>query len=474
MPEELEKLNNENGESVVVHETDKDLDSHVEELLERDAEVAELLPHVDQQDPADAADTLERLEADESLELLDAMDDDRAAEALAQVIPELAATMLRDLPEEYAAVLLSRMPPDDAADLTQALPRDVAAGILSKMHPKSAAKIGKLAVYDPESAGGMMTTDIMVVRQWIRIGEAIDAIKRNSINEVQSDVYVVDENKELVGTIRLRTLLIEDDNDAVADHMTEMKHTVPPDMDREDVARLFERLDLITMPVVDARGRILGMVTIDDIVDTLTAEATEDALKQVGSTGKEGVHSKLWTKLKGRLPWLMMNVPLAALGAAVILQFEELITELAIVAVLYPIIANQAGNTGHQSMAITLRGLVLGEIRKERVLPLVFKEVGFGAVAGVVIGLIFLLGIWGLGAAGIDGLTLRVGVIAGVSMAGALTVSSFLGTGTPLMMDRAGLDPATASSILITMLTDAVSYFTFLGLAFVTKAWVMG
>jgi magnesium transporter len=251
--------------------------------------------------------------------------------------------------------------------------------------------------------------------------------------------------------------------------------SVPPEMDRERVAEIFARYDLLTMPVIDDHGRILGMITIDDVVDILQAEATEDALKQVGVSGAEAIFASVPQKLRGRFPWLLANLFMSQLGSVALLIYADLIALIPVVAVFYPIIANQSGNSGNQSMAVTLRGIVLGQIKPERIAGLIRKELLFGLTCGVLIGTVFGVGASIVGplvsAAPISGLW--IGIVAGAAMTAALGVSCLIGVGVPLVLKRFGQDPATASSIFVTMLTDAISYATFLTLVFLMRDLVI-
>ena len=275
--------------------------------------------------------------------------------------------------------------------------------------------------------------------------------------------------------------MLTDDDERVDAFMERAVGSVEPTVDREEVARQFERYDHVSLPVVDAHQRVMGVITIDDVIDIIEAEQTEDALKQVGAGAGEAVYSGIGAKLRSRFPWLAVNLGLASIGASVILLFEDMLRELTLVAVLYPVIANQSGNAGQQSLAITLRGLVLGKIHPDQVRGLLVRELAFGCATGVGIGAIFagaiaLLGMAGdiLGMTFLAGFDWRLGLIAGISMAGALDVGCFIGAATPLVMHRLRVDPATSSAIFVTMFTDALSYATFLGLVFITRGWLMG
>jgi magnesium transporter len=460
--------------------THDDYDAAVDRLLDEDAGAEELAPAVELQEGPDAADTIERLEREAQAELVQEMDDARAAEALAHMDPALAATVLLDLSPDDAARLLTMMEPDDAADELQNLPADVRTDILSRMHPKRAAVLGKLALYDPESAGGVMTTDILVIRVGMTIGQAIEQVKRLSLCEDQLDIYAVDDQKRLVGAISPYTLLRIDDAEKVADHLETDLDSTRPDVDREAVARIFERYDYLTMPVVDEHDRVLGMITIDDVIDVIQAEASEDALKQVGAGGRESVMSPVRAKVRGRTPWLFVNIFTASAAASVLLAFDDVIALIPVAAVIFPIIANQSGNAGFQSLAVTLRGLVLDEVRPERVRPLLLRETTFGFISGVLLGIFAAGVVAALGAAGtalgfevFEAFTWRLGAVAGVALAVALAFSCFVGTAIPLLMRKVGFDPHAASSIFLIMLTDMLSFAAFLGLVVLLKSWVV-
>ncbi|MFI4853437.1 MAG: magnesium transporter [Phycisphaerales bacterium JB065] len=466
--------------TVAEADTKSEADQEVERLLGEDAPVEQLKPHVEEQDAPEAADTIESLDKAEQVALVHEMDNTSAAEALVHMDAALAATVLFDLDEAESVELIELMEPDDAADLLQKLPAERRAALLATMHPRRAAVLAKLALYDPESAGGIMTTDIVVLRSGQTIGQAIDRIKKQKLRDDQPYIYVVDDMKRLLGTISLRELLIVDDDEAIADHIDADIDSVLPETDREEVAKLFERYDYLTMPVVDQNRRILGMITIDDVIDIIAAETTEDALKQVGAGSDEQVISTIRAKLKGRLPWLAVNLGTASMAAAAVLPFQDAIELIPVVAVIFPIIANQAGNTGFQSLAVTLRGLVLGEIRKDRIRPLFLRELAFGLLSGATIGVIVFLLIIGLGALGrsmdiglFSGFSWRLGLVAGAAMNGVMIVGCVVGTAVPLVMKRLGADPAAASSIFLIMLTDMFSFATFLGMVYVLRDWLI-
>ena len=478
--EDIKPVDEQRGDSVdapVLHREDDEGESGLREDLAAlidGATPSEIAPHLENEDAADAADALEAMEPGTTAEVLHRMENEAAAEALANMALPLAVSALEDLRPAEGAALLELMADDDAADLLQELPDDTTRSLLARMEPKRAADLGKLVLYDPQTAGGLMTTDIRVVREDLTIGQALERLKHRSLRDDQYDIYVVDRDKKLTGTISLHTLVVVDDAEPVASWTERDIDTLHTGLDQEEVARLFDRYDYITMPVVDDEGRVMGMVTIDDIIDILREEQTEDAYKQVGAGVGEAVYSDVRTKLKGRFPWLVLNLLTAQAGSAAILIFHDMLVLVPVVAVIYPVIANQAGNAGQQSLAVTLRGIVLGEIRPERVTPLILRELSYSVLSGLGIGIIFGLAVSGVALMGVGGgFTWEIGVVAGMAMMGALSVSCVVGTLIPLALDKFGFDPATASSIFLTMMTDALSYLTFLGLVFLMQGWLV-
>lgn len=454
-------------------------DDRVAEMLaEDDYTPEELASAVEEQDAPDAADTLEDLEPEESLAVVKEMEEESAAEALAHMDHALAATVLMDLGEGEAAELLGLMEPDDAADLLQALTADKRSATLLAMPSRQAALLGKLAEYPAESAGGLMTTEVVSLPESLTASEATERLRTDPVftREGVSGlyVYVTDQDGRLSGVLELRRLLMSPAGSRLSEIMIGDVDAIPPDMDQEEVAHEFERYDYIALPVVDREHRLLGVVTIDDVVDIIQAEQTEDIHKIVGAGARESVSSSVGDKLRGRLPWLAVNLVTSQVAAVVVFGFRDLIYQLTVLAALMPVIANQAGNAGQQSLAVTLRGMVLGEVRGKQAATIVARELVVGLLTGLCVGALLAIGAWLIGAAGwVEGLDWRLGIVGGVAMTGALSMGCLVGAGLPLLMERLGRDPATASSIFLTMVTDSTSFATFLGIAWLLRAWLL-
>ena len=451
-------------------------DERVAELLEHSIDVSVLADAVQQQEAADAADTLETLQQEEAAEVLEQMDDQSAADALAEMQMPLAVGVMEDLVEDdlaYATRLLELMAPDDAADLLQAMGESYRQEALAALTLATAAQLRDLIDYDRESAGGLMTTDFLALKERMTVAQATDVIRASTIGPSVQHLLVVRDDGRLVGIIGLRDLLLAGPDHPIAELMNQTVKAVRTDLDREQVAREFDRYDFSMLPVVDLDDRLIGVVTVDDVIDIIRAEDTEDVQKSVGAGAVEAVYSGLGEKFRGRFPWLVVSLFTTCVAVIVVLQFENLIRELAILAVLMPMIAAQAGNAGHQALAVTLRGIVLEEVRPGRVVPLVLREGAVGLLTGLILGVVVGIALTLLSAV-MDSVSWRLGVVAAVSMALSTGIGTLAGSSVPLLMRRLGADPATASAIFLIMITDAVAFATFLGCAQLLSGWLIG
>jgi magnesium transporter len=441
-------------------------DLRVEELMQHSIDVPELADAVEAQEPADAAVTLESLRETEAVEVLAEMDVDAAAEALAYMQTPLAVSMLQDLIDDEPALagkFLEEMAPDDATDLLQALPVRDRERLLASMASGDARRLRELMVYAPDSAGGMMTTQHFSVREAMTVAEATESIRRHDGAEILQHAFVTDAKGHLKGIISLRRLLVAKPSDRIADICERTVDAIAPDIDREEVAREFERYRYAALPVVDAHHRLLGVVTVDDVIDIIRAEGTEDAQRMVGAGREEAVYSSVGVKFRGRFPWLLVNLVTSSIGALVVLRYQGLIAEIAVLAAVMPLVANQSGNAGQQSLAVTLRGIVLDQIRPRRAMPHIVRETSVGLVNGIICGVMV-----GSAVAGIElalGRPWQIGAVIALSMACTLMIGCLTGSTLPLLMKRMGADPATASTIFLTMVTDTMSFLVFLGLA---------
>ncbi len=452
-------------------------DERVEELLDKpQIDVPELADAVEQQEASDAAETLEQIGEAAAMEVIEEMETESAAEALAHMHPSLAVSVLEDLVEEdpaYAGKLIEEMEPDDATDLLQNLPDESRDRLLGTLGKVEAVKFRRLLEYPEKSAGGMMTTDYLAVRDSMTVREATEAIRRAEAGEDWLYVFVVDWRGRLQGRATMRALLLADPSQRVTEISERRVDAVKPDVDREDVAREFEKYDYLVLPVVDEEDRMLGVITVDDVVDAIRQEGTESAQAMVGAGREEAVFSSVADKLRGRLPWLFVNLFTSSLAAIVVLQFDYLVTSVALLAAIMPVIANQAGNAGQQSLAVTLRGIVLDEVREGSALRLVRREAMVGIINGTICGVLVGLCVGIIESIAHPETELwKVGFIVAIAMTVALAVGTLVGSSLPLVVRRYGADPATASTIFLTMVTDSMSFLVFLGLVASMSGWI--
>ena len=449
-------------------------DALVDDLIESDASPELIADAVEQQDAADAATTLEALPQDEASDVVGEMEVDAAADALSHMSIPLAVSVIEDLIEEnpsFAGRMLSEMAPDDATDLLQALPKQDRDRLLALMGVGTALNLRELMVHPRESAGGMMTTQYLSVRENESVAEAIEHIRRGEPIEHAQQAFVTDRKGRLKGTIGLRKLLVSRSGELISDICERHVDAVSPELDRELLAREFEKYDYLELPIVDHSQRLLGIVTVDDVIDIIRAEGTEDAQRMVGAGKEEGAYSTVIQKLRGRFVWLVINLLTCAVGAVVVLQFEGMIKELAFLAVLMPVIANQSGTAGQQSLAVTLRGIVLDQLLPRHTSTHIRRELTAGLINGVLCGM--LLGGFVAVFKIMNGESWHIGIVIAISMSTTMMIGCATGSAMPLIMRRLGFDPATASTIFLTMVTDSMSFFIFLGIASLVGPWIL-
>jgi magnesium transporter len=409
--------------------------------------------------PSDVADLVEGLErAEDRIRLLGALPVELASETLAEMEEgEERAELLAALEPATGAELLHELADDDAADLIGELEPEERQRLLDALPVEEAGDLRGLLLYDEETAGGLMTTDVVAVVGTLTAQDALEQVRIQG-REVEDfyTVFVVDERYRLLGTVRLDDLVIADADEAV-ENMVEPVSSVLPDLDQEEVGRLIARYNLAALPVVNEFGVLLGRITFDDVIDVIEAEQTEDILRLAGVTDEDELRHDWASSVRTRLPWLMLNLLTASLAASVILLFEDTIDQVITLAFIAPIIAAMGGSSGTQSLAVTIRRITVEGSRVPR--GFVGREILIGLVNG---------GALGLGMAGI-GLVVggdpMLGVVVLLAMWGNQVVAGFAGAFIPTALDRMGIDPSVASSVFVHTLTDLCGFFLLLGLA---------
>ena len=411
--------------------------------------------------PADAADHLENLPLKEQVLVIQDMALDDAAESLVEMERPERTELLKELPPDYAADLLENMSPDDAADILDELDSEHQARLLRRVEDDDATEIRTLMTFDPETAGGVMNTEVVVLDQGLTADQAISFIRKSiEDSEIPYYGYVVDQDDRLVGVLSLRNLILAKPGKFLTDLVAgQTLIAATHDMDQEEVAQLLERYNFLALPVTDHEGRLLGVVTHDDVIDIIHEEASEDMLGMVGA-GHDETMDTPWLRSVGmRLPWLLVNVANSAIAAWVVHLFEGTIADMAVLAALMPIVANQAGNAGQQSLAVMIRQLAVERFDRRKAWMAVLRETKVGLTNGVFIAFVVMAGVFLL-----THNTSLAGIFA-VALGLDMIIGNATGAMIPLVLRELGRDPAQASSIFLTTITDSCGFFIFLGLA---------
>lgn len=411
--------------------------------------------------PADLAELLEELEDDQRTAVLQLLSEETAAEAISEMEPEDQASILTNMEEGRAEAILEEMSADDVADLVGDLPPHQAGAILQLMDSEDATDVRELLGFRSDTAGGIMTTEYISVHSSLTAEEAIDEMRRAApAAETAYYVYVVNAQEQLVGVLSLRELIIAQPKALVKDIMRPGVVAVHVNEDQEEVARLVKKYNLLAVPVTDDQQVLRGIVTVDDVLDVLEEEATEDIYRAGGVSDAEqdlDLEAGIWPSIKARLPWLMGLLFLSLVSGKVIEHFDPLMDRVSTLAIFITTMAGGAGNAATQALTVVVRGLATGEIEKSRFWWVVWREARIGLTIGLICGLV-------LGAtATIWHGSLSLGLIVGLAISINLMLAKAAGSVVPVMIQKIGLDPAVASGPFIATVTDTTSmlvYFT--------------
>jgi magnesium transporter len=436
------------------------------ELARRDPDSAEAYLDTHQEEweglaeaePHNAADILEALDEVGAAELLAELGTTEAAEILDEMRPEAAADVLEEMPPEEAAEFIAEMDADQAADLLGAFDEETRDLVLAALRPEASAEIAGLMQYPPDSAGGMMTREIASLPRGITAGEAIEALRRlhDELGSNLRYVYVVDDDRLLLGVVSFRDLVFARPGTGLDEVMVHDPVRVTASTDREEVTELVQRYHLIAVPVTDDAGRLIGIVRFDEALEAARAEASEDMSVMVGAGAEETVFTPVPLSVQRRLPWITVNLFIGLLIAFAIDPFRETIEQNSELAILMPMVALLGGNSGAQSLAVIIRSMAVGELPHGRAWRAIRREVMVGVVNAIAMAMLAGIAAWVV--SGSSTIATVVLVAVGVNMVAA----GFAGAGIPVAMRRIGLDPALASNIFLTMITDLVGFGGFL------------
>jgi magnesium transporter len=408
--------------------------------------------------PDEAAREVERLPTEEAAGLLERQDPARSAELLGRIPTGPAAEILATMSEAAAAPVLAALEPVTAAALLARLDDEARQRRLAPLDPALAKELTDLMSYPSDVAGGLMDPRVTAFRGSATVREALARIRGLANRRIQ-DVFVVDEEGRLAGAISLQDLALAEPGSPLASLAPGEPVRVQAMAPREDVVAIAEAGRVASVPVVDLGGRLLGVIRHGDLVTATQEEVSADLQTMVGVSPDERALSRPSFAVRKRLPWLQINLATAFLAASVVGLFESTIAQFTALAVLLPVVAGQSGNTGAQALAVTMRGLALREVRVRHWARIGGKELVVGAINGVAVAAVTALGVWLW--SGSSGLA----AVMGVSMVCSMIVAGLAGASVPMALTLLGQDPAAASSIILTTVTDVMGFLTFLGFA---------
>jgi len=406
--------------------------------------------------PIDLAELVLRLDEDERRQLLEHLPNDIVGQLLSQVEDEDLDTLIKAVGLERLPMVLAEVEDDVAADVIQRLDPEDQLTVLAQLDRE---EVRELLRYEESSVGGIMSRGFIALNEGITVQQAIDYLRvlRPPADRVYY-LYVVDDERRLVGTVSIRDLLVSPPRTRLAEIAQRDVHAVTTDTDQEEAARILERYDLLALPVVDEEGHLEGVITVDDVIDVLQEEATEDMYRLAGLSEEESIMAPLARALRRRLPWLLVNLATAFASAFTVAAFQDTIDRAALLAAFMPIIAGHAGNTGTQAVTLVVRGLAVGEVRLQDAFQIVRRELIFGVIHGALAGAVTAILAFALS------FNPWLAVVVWAALAGNVVIAGMAGVLIPLGIRRLGFDPAVASAIWLTTFTDVVGFVMLLGL----------
>jgi magnesium transporter len=409
--------------------------------------------------PADIATVLRELPVPERVHVFRLLPPTQAGAVLSELDDQTLLELVRALDEHEVSRILDRMPPDHVVEVVEELPKEQADKILDLMEEEKSEEVQELLEYPENTAGRLMAREFVAVHENATVAQAIEHIRKAATGDDAFYLYVLDDHDHLVGLVPLHRLLTADPTIPVRAIRTEDVETVSVDTDQEEVARLVQRYNVIEVPVVDGSHRLLGTISVDDVIDVIHEEATEDIQRLGGVPGDETLLDPPEAVFTKRLIWRMINLGTAVLAASVIGLFETSIQALATLAVFMPIVASMGGIGTTQTATVVIRGIALGEMTSGVLRRVLWKEVWLAFMTSVANGLVLALiaylwkGSW------------LLALILGVALIFTMVVAAVAGTLVPIALRAFQVDPAIASGVIITTFTDVFGFFSFLGLA---------
>ena len=391
-------------------------------------------------------------------------DRELAAASLSEFGAEEGIDLLHTLSPEDIAQVLQELPSDDAALFVEKFPVEIRERLLDLMKIEASTDVQELLSFAEYTAGRIMTPDVFALSEDLTVGEAVSAIQKASSDiELVFYLYIVDDRSHLVGVVSLRQLLLVPPTTPLKKIMSSDVISVRTETDQEEVARIVARYNLLGVPVVDEENKLVGVVTVVDVLDVIREEATEDIYALAGVSSDDNALSAPIRSVRLRMPWLLVNLATAILASTVVHFFEGTIAKVTVLAALMPIVAGMGGNAATQTLAVIVRGLALGEVTWENARRVIIKESLVGFANGIATGLVAAVVVWLW-----YGPTTKMALIGGIialAMVNNMLIAGVAGTAVPLILKRLKADPALASTVFVTTCTDIGGFLSFLGIA---------
>lgn len=426
-----------------------------------------ILEQIDEIHPVDFLEALGEFD-DDPLIILEKLPDEYVALLLDYAEDDEKFNLLSLFSKNRQAQIISEMSSDELVDLLGTLDEDEQNEIITNMNTEEVEEVKTLLSYDPESAGGIMATEFISIKETDTVNETINYLRTMAPDsETPYYIYVVDDLDVLKGVVPLRQIIVSTPDTLIKDIMIENIISAPVDMDQEEVSHIFEKYGFMAIPVVDHNGEILGIITVDDVMEIMKEEYTEDMFRLAGLDEEEKVAGTVIGAIKSRLPWLLVNLVTATLAAKTVSLFENTIAQIVALATFMPMVAGMGGNAGSQTLTLIIRGIAIGEISYENQAGILKKEIAIGIINGLCLGLVVgVLGYFWVG-------SLAFGFVIGTAMLLNLIVATISGYLVPVLLKKVGIDPALASAVFVTTVTDVLGFFFFLGLATVMLQYLI-
>lgn len=444
-------------------------DDLVQELSGVKYDPREVAGRVSGIDPKDGATILEILPPAVAAKVAENLPLNTARHIIPRVEDSRAAAIVSLMSQPAAAALLSAMEPDDRVDLLAQLDPSLHDALLKQLGAPQAAEARQLEQYPPDSAGGIMTTQVTALPQDWSVEQGIAELRRIQAELGQlSYVYVVDSQRRLVGVLSMRDLLLADPRRPLSEVMIPHVKSVPTTMDQEDVARQMRGSRFLALPVVDGESRLVGLITLDDVMDVIQEEATEDMQRLFGAGAEERLSSPWKFSFTRRIGWLQVNLATAFLAGSVVAAFGHIIGRFAVLAIYIPIVSGMGSNAAAQAMAVAIRGIDNRRVDRALLRHVLAREMIVGFLSGIVVGVTtaIIAMVWQFQYG------IALGVVVGLSLLITQTLACVSGAGVPFVMQRLGFDPAQSASIFVTTITDVAGFASLLGLATICAAWL--